>query len=84
MPDTNLTTALSHLRDISPALLVASPTLQRASKKAIDIVINPATEKERRVPTYVESSMTALPFYIFLFIFRKSYQLNHDLHTRRN
>lgn len=45
MPDTNLITALSHLRDNSPTPLIASPTLQRASKKAIDIVVNPATEK---------------------------------------
>jgi Plasmid encoded RepA protein len=45
MPDSNLKTALSHLVDRTPTPLVASPTLQRASKKAIDIVVNPATEK---------------------------------------
>jgi hypothetical protein len=45
MPDTNLKTALSHFLDLSPTPVSSSPTLQRASKKAIDIVINPATEK---------------------------------------
>jgi hypothetical protein len=45
MADTNLKTALSHLIDLTPTPVVESPTLQRASKQAIDIVVNPATEK---------------------------------------
>lgn len=45
MPDANLKTILSRLKDLSPTPLDASPTLQRASKTAIDIVGNPATEK---------------------------------------
>lgn len=45
MPKTNLKTALSHLADISPTPMGDSPTLQRASKKAIEIVLNPATER---------------------------------------
>ncbi|MBL7816109.1 MAG: plasmid encoded RepA protein [Saprospiraceae bacterium] len=45
MANKNIKTALNHVLDFSSTPVANSPTLQRVSKNAIDIVVNPATEK---------------------------------------